>query len=94
MVSVEYRIRRAQLYVWVVAAIVSPVLSAAALYYGTKMDIQELRNEIESHEEMTQVVVKQAEATHLMFNSRLTTLETGDKEIEKFIAMIKGKLNL
>lgn len=94
MTNIEYKVRKAQLYVWVVAAIVSPVLSAAALYYGTKMDIQELRSDIENHESMTQVIIKQAEATHTMFNSRLTTLETGDKEIEKFIAMIKGKLNL
>lgn len=88
--------KNSELSFWVMtaAAIASPVVSVMTVYFGLKMEIQELKNTIGSHEEKTQLVIKQAESTHTMFNTRISTLELGDKEIEKFIAMAKVKLNL
>lgn len=88
--------KNSELSFWIMtaAAIASPVVSVMTVYFGLKMEIQDLKNEIGTHESTTQLIIKQAEDTHTMFNTRLSRLEIGDKEIEKFIAMAKVKLNL
>lgn len=88
--------KNSELSFWIMtaAAIASPVVSVMTVYFGLKMEIQDLKNAIGTHESTTQLVMKQAEDTHTMFNTRLSVLEIGDKEIEKFIAMAKVKLNL
>jgi hypothetical protein len=88
--------KNSELSFWVMtaAAIASPVISVMTVYFGLKMEIQDLKNTISSHENTTQLVMKQAESIHSMFAARISSIEIGEKEIESFIAMAKVKLNL